>query len=266
MVSSRSSEGDRLDRALVARGLAPSRARARALIDAGAVTVAGRVAAKPSETVALDAPITVGADPCPWVGRAGLKLDHALSRLALSPEGIALDLGASTGGFTEVLLARGAAHVHALDVGHGQLHPRLAADPRVTLHEGVNARAIPAGLIPPVDWITADLSFISLETALPPALALARPGARLVALIKPQFEAGRVAVGKGGIVADPEIHDAVCARIAAVLTAAGWAFLGLVPSPVTGGDGNREFLIAAARPGPDPASDQQDFLGGGAMD
>jgi len=266
MASSRSSEGDRLDRVLVARGLAPSRTRAQALIAAGAVSVEGRSAAKPSEIVAPDARITVGADPCPWVGRAGLKLDHALSVLALSPEGTALDLGASTGGFTEVLLARGAAHVHALDVGHGQLHPRLAADPRVTLHEGVNARAIPDGLIPQVDWITADLSFISLATALPPALALARPGAHLVALIKPQFEAGRAAIGKGGIVTDPRHHDAVCARVAGVLQSAGWRILGLVASPVPGADGNREFLIAATGPDPEPPSAQQESPVGPAAD
>ena len=247
MASSRSSDGDRLDRALVARGLAPSRARAQALIAAGAVTVAGRPAGRPSASVTPETPIAVTADPCPWVSRAGLKLDHALGALGLAPRGTALDLGASTGGFTEVLLARGAAHVHALEVGHGQLHPRLAADPRVTLHEGVNARAIPPGLVPPVDWITADLSFIALAKALAPALALARPGAHLVALIKPQFEAGRAAVGKGGVVTDPAVHRRVCDRVAAFLEDRGWRVLGLVASPVTGGDGNREFLVAAHR-------------------
>ena len=237
----------RLDRALVERGLAPSRARAQALVAAGAVTVDGRAARKPSEPVGPEAVLEVTADPCPWVSRAGLKLAHALDRFGLAPSGIALDLGASTGGFTQVLLARGAAHVHAVDVGHGQMAPMLAADPRVTLHEGVNARAIPAGLIPPVDWITADLSFISLAKALPGALALARPGAHLVALVKPQFEAGRAAVGKGGIVTDPAIHRAVCDAVAGLLRAEGWTVLGRADSPVPGGDGNREFLIAARR-------------------
>ncbi len=237
----------RLDRALVARGLAPSRARAQSLVAAGAVTVDGRVAAKPSQAVGAGAAIALTDDPCPWVSRGALKLLHALDAFALAPHGTALDLGASTGGFTEVLLARGAAHVHALDVGHGQLAPALRADPRVTLHEGVNARAIPEGLIPPPDWITADLSFISLALALPPALALARPGARLVALVKPQFEVGRAHLGKGGVVRDPAARAAAGARIAACLEASGWAVLGLVESPIAGGDGNREGLIAAAK-------------------
>ena len=156
-------------------------------------------------------------------------------------------MGASTGGFTEVLLARGAARVFALDVGHGQLHPRIAADPRVASLEGVNARAIPAGLVPPVDWIVADVSFISLEKALPGPLALARPGAVLVALIKPQFEAGRAQVGRGGIVRDAGVHATVRARIRDWLEGLGWQVTGEVPSPIEGGDGNREFLIAALK-------------------
>ena len=233
----------RLDQRMVAEGLAPSRARAQALIAAGVVRVGGQAAVKASSKA--EGAIQVIGDPCPWVSRAGLKLDHALDVFGLSPSGIALDLGASTGGFTQVLLARGAEHVHALDVGHGQIDAALAADPRVSVHEGVNARAIPAGLVPPVDWITADLSFISLEKALPSALALARAGAWLVALIKPQFEAGREAIGKGGIVSDPAVHRAVCARVAAFLTDRGWQVSGQVPSPITGSDGNREFLIAA---------------------
>jgi len=243
----------RLDQAMVARGLAPSRARAQALIAAGAVTVDGVVEAKASARIGPDAAIAVAEDPNPWVSRAGMKLAHALDAFRLAPSGIALDLGASTGGFTQVLLARGADHVHAVDVGHGQLHPRLAADPRVTLHEGVNARSLAPGVLPSPDWITADLSFISLRLALPPALALARPGATLVALIKPQFEAGPGRVGRGGLVREPETHRAVCAEISDWLDGRGWAPAGLTESPILGGDGNAEFLIAAHAPGRAPA-------------
>ena len=238
----------RLDQHLVAAGLASSRARAKALIEAGAVTVDGAVARKPAQAVATGAEVTITADPCPWVSRAALKLIHALDEFGLTPHGVALDLGASTGGFTEVLLARGAARVIALDVGHGQVHPRIAADPRVVVHEGVNARDIPAGLVPPVDWIVADLSFISLLKALPGPLALARPGAVLVALIKPQFEAGRAHVGRGGMVRDAAAHAAVRARIRDWLTGLGWQVTGEAASPIEGGDGNREFLIAALKP------------------
>lgn len=237
----------RLDQALVARGLAPSRARAQALIAAGAVTVDGTPETRAAARPAPDARLEVTDDPLPWVSRAALKLLHALDDFALTPAGEALDLGASTGGFTEVLLARGAARVTALDVGRGQLHPRLAADPRVRALEGVNARTLPPEL-PRPDWITADISFISLEKSLPPALALARPGATLVALIKPQFEAGPEAVGKGGLVKDPAVHAAVRARIRAFLERSGWAILGEAESPIAGGDGNREFLIAARKP------------------
>jgi 23S rRNA (cytidine1920-2'-O)/16S rRNA (cytidine1409-2'-O)-methyltransferase len=239
----------RLDQLLVNLGLAESRARARVLIEAGAVTLDGVVAVKPAQAVAPEAAVAVTADPNPWVSRAALKLAHALEVFGLTPRGVALDVGASTGGFTEVLLARGADRVVALDVGHGQLHPRIAADPRVAALEGVNARDIPAGLVPPVDWIVADVSFISLEKALPAALALAKPGAVLVALIKPQFEAGPGAAGKGGIVRDPGVHDAVRTRIRDWLTSLGWQVTGEAPSPIEGGDGNREFLIAARKPG-----------------
>jgi 23S rRNA (cytidine1920-2'-O)/16S rRNA (cytidine1409-2'-O)-methyltransferase len=239
----------RLDQLLVNLGLAESRARARVLIEAGAVTLDGAVAVKPAQAVAPEAAVAVTADPNPWVSRAALKLAHALEVFGLTPRGVALDVGASTGGFTEVLLARGADRVVALDVGHGQLHPRIAADPRVAALEGVNARDIPAGLVPPVDWIVADVSFISLEKALPAALALAKPGAVLVALIKPQFEAGPGAAGKGGIVRDPGVHDAVRIRIRDWLTSLGWQVTGEAPSPIEGGDGNREFLIAARKPG-----------------
>ncbi len=239
----------RLDRALVERGLAESRARAQALVAAGTVTVDGRVAAKPAQTVAPGAVLALTADPCPWVSRGGLKLDHALRVFGLRPHGVALDLGASTGGFTEVLLARGAAHVHAVDVGHGQLHRRLAGDPRVTLHEGLNARTLaPGGPIPTVDWITADLSFVALAKALPAALTLARTGARLVALVKPQFELEPSAIGKGGIVRDPAAHEEACRRVAATLHGERWTPEAPIPSPIEGGDGNREFLIAARAP------------------
>ncbi|HET7410586.1 MAG TPA: TlyA family RNA methyltransferase [Paracoccaceae bacterium] len=233
----------RLDQRLVDLGLAPSRARARALIEAGAVRVGGRPVTRPAARTEGEVEV---AETFPWVGRGALKLLHALDRFGLTPQGSALDIGASTGGFTQVLLARGAAHVTALDVGHGQFDPSLRADPRVTVLEGVNARALPP-LAPP-DWITADVSFISLKLALPPALALACPGAQLVALVKPQFEAGPAHVGKGGIVRDPAVHARVCDEIAAFLAAAGWQILGLTESPV-GGDGNREFLIAARKPG-----------------
>jgi len=240
----------RLDQLLVARGLTDSRSRARALIEAGAVAVGGLVATRPAQPVSDDAEIALRGDAPQWVSRGALKLLHALDAFGLDPSGaVALDVGASTGGFTEALLARGAARVYALDVGHGQLHPRLAADPRVASLEGVNARAIPEGLVPPVDWIVADVSFISLEKALPGAMALARPGATLVALVKPQFEAGPGAVGKGGIVRDPAVHVRVRAAAAAFVAARGWAALGETESPIVGGDGNREFLIAARKAG-----------------
>lgn len=234
----------RLDQRLVELGLAPSRARARTLIAAGAVLVDGRPATRPSARAEGRIEVT---EAFPWVGRGALKLLHALDTFGLTPHGRALDIGASTGGFTQVLLARGAERVTALDVGHGQLDPGLRADPRVTVLEGVNARALPP--LEPPDWVVADVSFISLTLALPPALELARPGATLVALVKPQFEAGRENVGRGGIVRDPTVHAAVCERIAEFLSARGWQVLGLTDSPIEGGDGNREFLIAARKPG-----------------
>ncbi|MBK0401271.1 TlyA family RNA methyltransferase [Limibaculum sp. M0105] len=248
MVAVEGQKTSRLDQHIVDLGLASSRARAQALIAAGAVTIDGRPAAKPAQKVPAGAQVEVAGDPLPWVSRAALKLLHALDHFGLVPHGDALDVGASTGGFTEVLLARGAARVFAVDVGHGQLHPRLASDPRVVNLEGVNARAIPAGAVPPVDWIVSDVAFISLKKALPGALALAKPGAVLVALIKPQFEAGREAVGKGGIVRDPAVHEAVRARISDWLAAQGWQVTGEAESPITGADGNREFLIAASKP------------------
>lgn len=236
----------RLDQRMVREGHAATRTRAQALIAGGAVCVGGEPVRKPSDT--REGPIIVTAEDR-WVSRAAQKLLHALDHFGLTPQGVALDLGASTGGFCQVLLDRGAAHVHAVDVGHGQLHPDLDGETRLTLIEGLNARDLTAEHVPSPDWITADLSFISLEKALPPALALARPGgATLVALIKPQFEAGRAAIGKGGVVRDPAVHQACCDRIARFLTDSGWQVLGQTPSPIEGGDGNREFLIAARRP------------------
>ncbi|WP_316013697.1 TlyA family RNA methyltransferase [Roseobacter sp. HKCCA0434] len=237
----------RLDRALVARGLAPSRSRAAQLVAEGVVLVDGTPARKPSLEVADAQALALTHDPIPWVSRAALKLVHALDAFELAPHGIALDLGASTGGFTQVLLERGAGHVYALDVGHGQLHPDIAADPRVTRMDGVNARDITADLLPPLDWIVTDVSFISLEKALPPALALARPGARLVALVKPQFEVGPAHVGKGGIVKDASVREAARDRIAAFLTAEGWTVESTTQSPITGSDGNIEYLLSAVR-------------------
>ena len=184
----------------------------------------------------------------PWVSRGGVKLDHALTHFGLSPRGRAcLDVGASTGGFTDVLLARGAARVHAVDVGHGQLAWKLRSDPRVIVRERSNARHL-ATLGEPVEALVCDASFIGLATLLPAPLALCGPGAWAVALIKPQFEAGPDAVGSKGVVRDPEVHRAVCERVSAWWSALpGWRVLGIEPSPITGPEGNREFLIAAER-------------------
>ncbi len=239
--------GLRLDKVLLSRGLVGTRSRARDLIVRGAVTVDGAVETKPGALVRETAPIALLED-ADYVSRGSLKLIAALDAFGLDPaERRALDVGASTGGFTEVLLRRGAAHVVAVDVGHGQLHPTLAGDPRVTQHEGRDARTLTmADVSTPVDAIVADVSFISLEKALPAALALAAPGAWLVALIKPQFEAGRDAVGKGGLVRDAAVRDAQAEKIAAWLAShAGWRVVGVIPSPVAGGSGNREFLIGA---------------------
>lgn len=238
----------RLDQHLVDIGLAPSRARAQALIKAGVVTVGGAAARKASQSVQDGAEVRVTSDPNPWVSRAGLKLAKAFQIWSLDAAGaVALDVGASTGGFTEVLLANGAAEVHALDVGHGQLHARLADDPRVRNIEGVNARAIPPGLITPVNWIVSDVSFISLTKALPGPLTLALPGARLVALIKPQFELSPAEIGKGGVVSDPELHEKARENVRTFLEGAGWIVEAEADSPILGADGNREFLISARK-------------------
>ncbi len=237
----------RLDELLAARGFYPTRARARDAILRGTVSVDGTAASKPAQMVAETARIET-ADPARhYVSRAALKLEHALKHFAVDAEGLhCLDIGASTGGFTQVLLEHGAADVTAIDVGHDQLAAQLRGNPRVTVLEGLNARdLVSAHLAHPPELIVCDVSFISLKLALPPALALAAPGARLVALIKPQFEAGREAVRKGGIVADAAAHERVCREIANFLEERTWSVIGVAPSPVSGGDGNREFLIAA---------------------
>ena len=238
----------RLDQALVARGLAPTRARAQALIAAGAVTVDGATSRKPALRVAPGAAIAVAGDPLPYVSRAALKLVHALDTFGLSPQSaIALDLGASTGGFTQVLLERGAREVWAVDVGHGQLSPILRADPRVRAIEGLNARDLSAARVPAPGFVTADLAFISLAKALPPALALAEPGATLVALVKPQFEVGPEHVGKNGIVRDAAAIERARIGVRSFLQDSGWPIIGEAESPILGGDGNREYLAAARK-------------------
>ena len=238
----------RLDQALVARGLAGSRARAQALIAAGVVTVDGLPETRPARKVGPEATLALTGDPLPYVSRAALKLVHALDAFGLDPAGrVALDLGASTGGFSEVLLERGAAEVWAVDVGHGQLAPELAGEPRLHLIEGLNVRELTAGHVPSPDFVVADLSFIPLAVALPPALRLAQPGASLVVLVKPQFEVGPGRVGKGGIVRDPAAWADAVSGATALLAAEGWTVLGEAPSPIEGGDGNREFLVAARK-------------------
>jgi 23S rRNA (cytidine1920-2'-O)/16S rRNA (cytidine1409-2'-O)-methyltransferase len=241
----------RLDQLLVERGLYRTRSRARDAVLRGRVSVDGRVAAKPAQSVPADAAIGIADEAQHYVSRAAIKLVHGLDHFGISPQGLAaLDVGASTGGFTQVLLVRGARHVSAIDVGHGQMAPAVAGDARVTVLEGLNARDLTLEDLPePPGIITADVSFISLKLALPPALSLASPGARLVALVKPQFEAGPAHLSKDGVVRDPAMQDAVCRDIASWLeTAMGWRVIGTTPSPVAGGSGNREFLLAARKP------------------
>jgi len=241
---------ERLDSLLVLRGLAESRAAAQRLVMAGVVFSGEQRLDKPGVTYRPDLPLEVRGQPHPWVSRGGLKLAHALDSFAIAVAGrIGLDVGASTGGFTDVLLQRGAARVYAVDVGHGQLAWKLRNDPRVVLLEKTNIRHVgPAQIAEPVDIIVCDVSFIGLETALPAAMALVTAGAHLVALIKPQFEVGKGRVGKGGIVRDPALHQEVCDRLGAWLAAQpGWRLQGIVPSPIEGADGNREFLMAGVR-------------------
>jgi 23S rRNA (cytidine1920-2'-O)/16S rRNA (cytidine1409-2'-O)-methyltransferase len=240
----------RLDVALVERGLAGSRTKAQALILAGVVYSGERRLDKPGLPVGGDQPLEVRGQDHPWVSRGGVKLAHALDHFGIDPAGgIWLDIGASTGGFTDVLLARGAAKVYAVDVGHGQLAWKLRQDPRVIVLERTNARHLSRqDVSEPIDGIVCDASFIGLEIVLPAPLALAASEAHLVALIKPQFEVGPAEVGKGGIVRDPELHRRVCHHIAAWLgDQPAWSIVGIIDSPITGADGNREFLIAAER-------------------
>jgi 23S rRNA (cytidine1920-2'-O)/16S rRNA (cytidine1409-2'-O)-methyltransferase len=246
----KSGKKQRLDQLLVERGLAESRAKAQALILAGKVFSGERRLDKAGVTFAPDTAIEVRGAPHPWVSRGALKLVQGLDHFAIDVTGkVALDVGSSTGGFTEVLLARGAAKVYAVDVGRGQLAWTLRNDSRVMVMEGVNARHLtPAALQESPQVIVCDASFIGLETVLPAALGLAAPDAVVVALIKPQFEVGKGRVGKGGIVRDPALHAEVCERIEQWLGGAmGWRVLGITDSPITGQDGNKEFLIAATR-------------------
>ena len=235
----------RLDVTLVERGLAPSRERARALILAGQVTVNGQVIDKAGAAIALDARVALIAPDHPYVGRGGVKLAHALDVFHIDPSGRrALDVGASTGGFTDVLLQRGAASVIALDVGRGQLDWRLRTDARVIVREGVNARALTRDDVPhAVGVVTIDVAFISLRLILPSLPPFLEEGADVVALVKPQFEAGRDEVGKHGLVTDPSVHEAVLARVTDAAGAAGFRRVGMTPSPITGATGNQEFFL-----------------------
>ncbi|HWW63246.1 MAG TPA: TlyA family RNA methyltransferase [Sphingomonadaceae bacterium] len=239
----------RADQLLVERGLAESRTRAQALILAGLVYVGETKVAKAGQALLPDAAIAVRGRDHPWVSRGGIKLAHGLDHFGWDVTGtIAIDVGSSTGGFTDVLLSKGAARVYAIDSGTNQLAWKLRQDPRVIVHEKTNARYLTAAEIAePVDLIVCDASFISLAKVLETPLSFARPTARVMALIKPQFEAGRGEVPKGGVVRDPAVHDRVCAEVSAWLTGLGWAVEGITESPIKGPEGNVEFLIAANR-------------------
>jgi 23S rRNA (cytidine1920-2'-O)/16S rRNA (cytidine1409-2'-O)-methyltransferase len=246
----------RLDEQRVERGLAGSRERARALILAGQVRVAGQVISKAGAAVSAETEVTLARPDHPYVGRGGVKLAHALDAFGIDPAGsIALDVGASTGGFTDVLLQRGARSVVALDVGHGQLDWKLRNDPRVIVFEHVNARTLTADQLPTdarsFDVITIDVAFISLRHVVPALVPLLRAGGHIVALVKPQFEAGRAEVGKGGLVQDPAVHARVMDEVAAAANALGLTRAGDTPSPIAGAEGNREFFLHLRRP-PNP--------------
>jgi 23S rRNA (cytidine1920-2'-O)/16S rRNA (cytidine1409-2'-O)-methyltransferase len=239
----------RADQLLVERGLAESRAKAQALILAGLVFSGERRIEKAGQTLAPEAPLEVRGREHPWVSRGGVKLAHALDHFGWDVAGaVALDVGSSTGGFTDVLLSRGAAKVYAVDVGTNQLAWKLRQDPRVIVHEQTNARYLTRDTVPePVDVVVCDASFISLAKVLGAALELARPGARLIALVKPQFEADRHEIGKSGVVRDPAVHERVCGSAADWLRARGWEAIGIERSPITGPEGNVEFLLAARK-------------------
>jgi 23S rRNA (cytidine1920-2'-O)/16S rRNA (cytidine1409-2'-O)-methyltransferase len=235
----------------VSHGLAESRTRAQALIMAGAVFSGERKLAKAGEMLADDAPLEVRGKDHPWVSRGGIKLDHGLAHFGFDvTSAVALDVGSSTGGFTDVLLSRCAARVYAVDVGTNQLAWKLRQDPRVVVREQTNARNLGHSIIPePVDIVVCDASFIGLAKVLEAPLKLAKAGAKLVALIKPQFEAGRAEVGKGGVVRDPAVHERVCAEVAAWVESQGWGVVGITQSPITGPEGNIEFLLGAVKDG-----------------
>jgi 23S rRNA (cytidine1920-2'-O)/16S rRNA (cytidine1409-2'-O)-methyltransferase len=235
----------------VSRGLAETRTRAQALIMAGAVFSGEKKLSKAGDMLAEDAPLEVRGKNHPWVSRGGIKLDHGLTHFGFDVIGaVALDVGSSTGGFTDVLLSRGAAKVYAIDVGTNQLAWKLRQDPRVVVHEQTNARNLDSSIVPePMDIVVCDASFISLAKVLAAPLGLAKPGAKLVALIKPQFEAGREEVGKGGVVRDPAVHDRICTEAKSWVESQGWAVVGIEPSPITGPEGNVEFLLGAQKNG-----------------
>ncbi|MBL6935579.1 MAG: TlyA family RNA methyltransferase [Alphaproteobacteria bacterium] len=242
----------RLDQLLVERGLAESRSRAQSLVMAGKVFSGQARLDKPGQSLAADTQVELRSPDHPWVSRGGVKLARALEVFSIDPKGcVCLDVGASTGGFTHVLLEQGASRVYAVDVGRGQLAWELRNEPRVVVMERTNARHLTRDHISePVDMIVCDASFIGLETLLPAPLSLAAPGAVLVSLIKPQFEVGKGRVGKGGIVTDPALHEEVCARISSWLGALpGWTVTGICDSPIAGAEGNKEFLIAARHDG-----------------
>jgi 23S rRNA (cytidine1920-2'-O)/16S rRNA (cytidine1409-2'-O)-methyltransferase len=239
----------RIDRMLIERGLAESREKAQAVIFAGKVLVNGQKQDKAGALAPEDAEIRILGEAMPYVGRGGLKLEAALREFGVSPEGrIALDIGASTGGFTDCLLQHGCKKVYAVDVGYGQMAWKLRQDPRVVVIERTNIREMDPSLVPePADLAVIDVSFISLEKVIPPVLAFMRPDAEIIALIKPQFEVGKELVGKGGIVRDEAARTAAVARIAKFMSGRGLEVKGVIPSPITGQDGNVEFLIYAVR-------------------
>lgn len=241
--------GVRADQLLVDRGLVESRSRAQALILAGLVFSGDRKIEKAGQPIKPDAAIEVRGRDHPWVSRGGIKLAHGMEYFCWSADGaVAIDVGSSTGGFTDVLLTGGAAKVYAVDSGTNQLAWKLRNDARVVVHEQTNARFLTEEHIPElVDFIVCDASFISLAKVLAAPLGFAKPGAHLVALIKPQFEAGREEVGKGGVVRDPAVHERVCAEVSAWIEQQGWSVAGITPSPITGPEGNVEFLIGATR-------------------